>query len=98
MKNTVITLLLLLQTLSAFSREPLYYIKGSYDRGVKKEMLVDAKMIRDFMPGYAKNWITDIISVELLVTNHGKVMKAEGKSETLNMEQKNLLNSVDLFS
>ena len=98
MKSLNLTLFLLLLMLPGFSKEPMYYVKGTYDRAVKKEVIADAKMISDLVPGYAKNWITDIISVELLVTNNGKVMKAEGKSETLNMQQKNLLNSVDLFS
>ena len=98
MKSLNLTLFLLLLMLPGFSKEPNYYVKGTYDRAVKKEVMTEAKLIRDLVPGYAKNWITDIISVELLVTNNGKVMKADGKTEELNMQQKNLFNSVDLFS
>ncbi len=94
----IITLLLLLKMLPGLSKDPSFRISGKYDRAVKKEILVDAKLIRDIIPGYATNWISEYISVELIVNNKGKLQKAEGKDEKLNINQKYLLNSADLFS
>ena len=97
MKN-ILTLILLLQFLPGFSKEPLFEITGKYTRSVKIEKLSEAKLIRDIIDGYASNWITDYVSAEIIAVNNGKLVSIQGKDETLNTEQKNLLKSADLFS
>jgi len=98
MKNIIITLLLLLQILPAFTRDLSFEIAGKYKRSVKKGTLEDSKLIRDIIPGYATNWIKEYVSVEMLAINNGTTKKVYGKDEKLTAEQKNLLNSADLFS
>ena len=71
-------------------------VHGRYTRSVTMEKLNEAKLISDFIIGYPVNWIDEYVSVDILATCNGKFMKAISPNITLNAEQKNILNTVDL--
>ncbi len=81
---------------SGLPQELKYEVRGMYRRPVKKERLSEAKFISDVISGYPVNWVTQYISVEIQGTLNGKTVKAIGVDETLNPEQRNILNAVEL--
>ena len=76
-------------------REFKFVVRGRYDRPVKKEKLVDARVLSDFIDGYPTNWITNYVSVEILATSNGKSTKTVSMNDSLSKEQKTLLKTVD---
>lgn len=110
--NKIITLIsgvLLLCNLSSYSQSgfpniiekenELYYeVHGTYKRSVKKTQFNNAKLIRDVVSGYPSNWISSYVSVEIIGTCAGKVVKALGLNEKLTAEQIQILNTIDLAS
>jgi TonB family protein len=96
MKKTLITLLFSSVFLAGFSQDLSYEVRGKYSRPVLKENLHEANLLSDFITGYPTNWITDYISVEILATSDGKTIKALSSNQTLNSEQKDILNNADL--
>jgi len=96
MKNPIITLLLLLFISTGFSQNLKFEVRGTYSRPVKKENLIGVKTMADIRPGYPSSWITDYISVEIMATNNGKVMKAVGKNDILSSKQISLISRADL--
>lgn len=106
---TLISAVLLLCNLSSYSQSgfpniiekenELYYeVHGTYKRSVKKTQFNNAKLIRDVVSGYPSNWISSYVSVEIIGTCAGKVVKALGLNEKLTAEQIQILNSIDLAS
>jgi len=77
-------------------RELNYNVSGNYTRSVTKEKLSEAKLLSDIIPNYPVNWIKDYVSVEITATSNGKSMTALNSNEVLSVQQKYLLNSVDL--
>ncbi len=73
-----------------------YEVYGSYRRAVKKEVLSEAKVIGDAIPGYPINWVTNYTSVEIVTTCNGKISKAIAANDILSNDQKNILSEVDL--
>jgi len=100
MKSTLITLFLLSFTLIGFSQNFGYDVRVTYKKPVKKEMLAEAKTMRDINPGYPDSWIaaSDYISAEILTTSNGKTVKSVGQNNILSREQRDLLRQVDLGS
>ncbi len=110
--NKIITLIsgvLLLCNLISYSQSgfpniiekenELYYeVHGTYKRSVKKTQFNNAKLIRDVVSGYPSNWISSYVSVEMIGTCAGKVVKAYGLNEKLTTEQIQILNTIDLAS
>jgi hypothetical protein len=83
-------------TTSNSPRELNYEVHGNYNRSVTKEKLMEAKLLRDIIPNYPVNWITDYVSVEITATSSGKSMNALNSNEALSAQQKYLLSTVDL--
>lgn len=77
-------------------KELNYEVHGAYKRSVKKTQFNNAKLLSDVISGYPSNWINSYVSVEILGTCAGKVIKAVTPNDKLSTEQKNILNSVDL--
>lgn len=75
-----------------------YEIQGKYPRLIKKKLLNEPNLISDFIIGYPVNWVNDYTSVEILVINNGKTLKAKGLNEMLTSEQKNLLKMAEINS
>ncbi|MGE0560671.1 MAG: energy transducer TonB [Flavobacteriales bacterium] len=73
-----------------------YGIRAKYRRPVQQETLKKAQLINDVISGYPENWITTYLSVEILATCNGKIMTAKSKNNVLTLEQKNILNAIDL--
>lgn len=71
-------------------------VHGTYKNPIKKENLQGAQFLNDFMPHYPKNWIDEYISVEILSTSNGKVLKASSANNKLSEEQKTILNKAEL--
>ena len=82
MKNSVITLLLIHFVLFGFSQNIGYDVRGTYMRPIVKENLNEAKTVSDINPGYPSSWISHYISVEVLATCNGIVMKAVSANDT----------------
>ena len=75
----------------------LYYdVHGAYKQPVNKEKLEAANFLRDFIPGYPTNWISNYVSVEMSTTTNGRVMKAKSADDRISPEQKNILQMTDL--
>jgi len=96
MKNTIVTLLLVLLFASGFSQDLSYNVRGKYSRPINKENLDDVKLISDVISGYPKNWITSYSSVEISAICNGNSVTAKSKNAKLTTEQKNSLRTVDL--
>ena len=96
MKNSVITLLLIHFVLFGFSQGIGYDVRGTYMRPIVKENLNEAKTVSDINPGYPSSWISHYISVEVLATCNGIVMKAVSANDTLNNEQISILKMADI--
>lgn len=102
----LISAVLLLNTFSSYSQsgfpsigmenEMYYEVHGTYRRSVKKSQFNNAKLIRDVVSGYPSNWISSYVSVEIIGTCAGKVVKASGLNEKLTAEQIQILNTIDL--
>jgi hypothetical protein len=75
-----------------------FELRGNYKRGVKKENLLKVNRICDVIEGFPVNWINDYLSIEIEVICNGKKLNAINKTDVLNKEQLNLLNSADLNS
>ncbi len=65
---------------------------------IKKEKLNEVKSMSEIIPYYPSLWIMHYVSGEITATSGGKVIKAIGSGETLNAEQKNILNVADIGS
>jgi TonB family protein len=95
MKKVILTPLLFLLVIPAFSQNIAYQVRAKYRDVIKKDKLATAQAIRDIIPLYPTGWITCNLSVEILGTCRGKAMTATGTSETLNAEQKSILAAAD---
>lgn len=79
--------------------QSLYFeIIGHNGRPVKKETLNSAKLIRDFVSGYAYNWVSNYDSVELITQSNGNLVRTLGLNEQLNAKQILALQNADLNS
>lgn len=80
-------------------KQSLYFeIVGHNGRPVKKEILKSAKLIRDFVSGYAYNWVSNYDSVELITHSNGNLVRTLGLNEQLNSKQMLALQNADLNS
>ncbi len=98
MKKYFIALLLSSFFLNGFSQDLMYEVRGKYDKPVKKETLMEAQLLSDFIAGYPSSWVKDYISVELLTKENGDTHKALSLSETLSDDQKTILNKADYLT
>lgn len=83
-------------SLTGFSQNLSYEVRGIYHLPIKKEKLSEAQTISDMNAGYPKTWITDYISAEIRTVCDGKVRKAVSTNDRLSNEQKSLLTRADL--
>ncbi len=60
-----------------------------------KEKLAKAKTLLDLNERYPSSWVKTYLSVEVFTKQHGQTRKAGGKNESLNPEQKALMNMAD---
>lgn len=98
MKKNIIVLLLSLFFMNSFSQDLSFEVRGKYQRPVKKEKLQEARFVSDFIPGYPASWVSQYVSVEIIVTSNGNTLKAVNQNDLLSTAQKNLLNKAELSS
>lgn len=98
MKTIIITLILIQSCFTGISQNMNFEIRGTYSHPVLEASLHDAKTIADISSGYPSQWITDYISSEIAVTNHGKSTKVSNSNDQLSVAQKNLLLTAGLDS
>lgn len=103
MKNIFATLPLLLLTfpILLFSQnnetyELSYNVHLSYPPGsISKQKLNEAQTLTDLDKFYRPSWVRKYISVELLASHNGKIVKAMGKNDTLTQAQKDIIKKAD---
>jgi len=96
MRNTIITLVLLLLVAALCQAQGLRYeVRKAYSRPVTKETLQAAKTMSDISPGYPSSWITEYVSTEIIGISKGNVIRAKGINETLNEDQLQILKTAD---
>ena len=95
MKKYIIVGLLSLFFMNGFSQDLNFEVRGKYQRPVKKEKLQEARFVSDFVPGYPASWVSQYVSVEILVTSNGNTQKAVNENDLLSTAQKNLLNKAE---
>lgn len=79
--------------------ELTYEVKPfSTKRLISKAQLNDVVALRDIDSWYPNAWIREYISVQITATNNGVIKKAAGENDTLNVEQKNILQRADTGS
>ncbi|MEZ4959016.1 MAG: energy transducer TonB [Saprospiraceae bacterium] len=73
-----------------------YEVNRVYPPGsITKEKLMEARTLIDLDKHYQSSWVREYISVEILASYNGKIKTAPGKNDTLNREQKDLINMAD---
>lgn len=103
MNNSIVTLILLLLILpvsgyaqEGATNEPHYEVNKIYPPfSISKEKLREATSLTDLNKRYPTSWIREYISVEILTTHKGKLIKAMSKNEILSREQKDLMKTAD---
>ena len=63
---------------------------------ITKETLNEAHTLIDLNVNYPSSWIREYISVEILTSYKGTIRKAMSKNDTLNQEQKDIMNMADV--
>ncbi len=63
---------------------------------ITKDKLNSAIRLSDINPRYERTWVNSYLSVEIMASRKGKMMKALSKNDTLSQQQKVLLNSADV--
>jgi hypothetical protein len=106
MKKLIVTLTIVLSIVTdAFTQNNYasdvlqdisYEVRGRYTHPITKEKLRNAKSISDVIDNYPTKWISNYVSVEILRSYQGKVVKAIGVNDKLNSEQKTILNAAEL--
>lgn len=72
-----------------------YNVRPQYLRPMSLEVLGNAKLVSEIIPGYPLNWINSYVAVEILVTTNKQIVKAVGLNELLTAEQKTILRKAD---
>ncbi len=76
-------------------QELRYNVRPQFLRPMSRQVLNNAKLVSEIVPGYPLNWINSYVAVEILVTTNKKIVKAVGLNEVLTTEQKTILRKAD---
>lgn len=98
MRKNIFIILILSISFIGFSQELMFEIRPKYEKAIKKEAIAEAQKLSDFIASYPSNWVKDYVSVEISANENGNIQKAIGENETLNNEQKSILQNVNLFT
>lgn len=101
MKNSLSTLFLVLFLNNTYSQISNYAYPGGRPSDVTKQTLKSAKFIGEIIADYPTLYyssIIDYLSVEISVTASGEILTAKHRSDTLSIEQKNILMLADMSS
>ena len=72
-----------------------YTVRPQFLHPMSQEVLNNAKLVSEIIPGYPLNWISSYVAVEILVTTNKQIVKAVGINEELTAEQKTILRKAD---
>lgn len=73
-----------------------YELRANYNRPILMEDLEKANSVRDLVPSYSSDWITDYSSVEITTTSNNQKVSAISPNDILTTGQKNILHSADM--
>lgn len=77
----------------------LYFeVNATHHRAVSAKSLHSARTMSDFCVGFPKNWITQYVSTELVITNGTKTERTFGKNDSLTSQQQQVLKTAMLDS
>ncbi len=97
MKYVLIIFTLLINTACLFAQDLRFDIHPNYKHGITRDKLLLANSIADVIDGYPKNWLKDLISVDISFKNNDK-LKYISSSEEFTPQQKSALKTADLGS
>lgn len=83
----------------SFNSDQAYMVQtrlGSPRRSITKNELQRASSLRDLIPEYPSNWVTNYISVEISTISNGKELNVKNANDVLSLEQISMLNSADI--
>lgn len=80
------------------SPQLFYEVRATHHRAVSAKSLHSAKTMSDFCIGFPKNWITQYVSTELVLTNGTKTERTFGKNDSLTNQQQQILKTAKLDS
>jgi TonB family protein len=75
-----------------------YEVRATHNRAVSARSLHSAKTMSDFCVGFPKNWITQYVSTEVVLTNGNKTERTIGKNDSLTNQQQQILKTAVLDS
>jgi hypothetical protein len=95
MKKTLTFSFLLLFSFCGFGQDIRFNVSGNYKHSITNEKIKTVKKINDLIPDYPKNWIQDLISIDISIDNK---IKHISSNETLTPQQINILRDLDIAS
>lgn len=73
-----------------------FNIRGRYNGTTTKSRLSESKLIKDFVPGYPTDWVSDYVSIEMIFNKNDDEYILHSTNDTLTPEQRELINSLDI--
>jgi hypothetical protein len=73
-----------------------FNIRGRYIGTTTKSSLSESKLIKDFVPGYPTDWVSDYVSIEMIINKNGGQYIMHSANDTLTHEQSELINSLEI--
>jgi len=73
-----------------------FNIRGRYNGTTTKSRLSESKLIKDFVPGYPTEWVSDYVSIEMIFNKNDDEYILHSANDTLTPEQRELINSLDI--
>ncbi len=73
-----------------------YEISPTYKKSIKKEILNDAKTLKDINPEFPSSWIETYHSIEVSTTNDGNTISIASKTVKLNKQQLSAINKANV--
>lgn len=96
MKNAFTLLLVILFSVSAYSQELAFDVRGSASNSIKKDQLRQASTLKDIRANYPSSWITEYTAVDIKCIQNGVTTQASGMNDTLSHAQRQLLISAEI--
>jgi hypothetical protein len=82
--------------LDKVEKKLFFNIRGRYIGTTTKSRLSGSKLIKDFVPGYPTDWVSDYVSIEMIIKKNGVEYIVHSANDTLTPEQRELINSLDI--
>lgn len=87
----------LLEKETILKEEDLYYSVGArFKHSITPEKLKQIKLIRNIVPDYPVNWVTEYEEIEVLINHKGEEIKVKSTSEEFTKAQKELFSVLNV--